>query len=82
MYVLADGSEVTYPFGYVSLCNKRNAPTLGTQVEFQIAKVTNSIDRAVNVVHTKDIVTGRVDTIKGSYGFIELDDKDKKIYFR
>lgn len=77
----SDGSGLVYPFGFISLCNKRTPPVVGAQVEFQVATVSNSIDRAMNVLLVKDLQVGRVDTLKGSFGFIEVDEKDKKIYF-
>ena len=79
---MTEDSPVTYPFGFISLCNKRTPPVVGTQVEFQVAKVTNSVERAVNVLIVKDLVVGRVETVKGSYGFIEVEDKEKRTYFR
>ena len=79
-FIFSDGQ--VYPFGFISLCNKRSPPVIGTQVEFQVAKVSNSIDRAANLLIVKDIVVGRVDTMKGSYGFIEVEEKEKKVYFR
>lgn len=72
----------SYPFGVVSLANKRGALTVGAQVEFQVAHVKGQTDRAVNVVSCKELVTGRVDSIKGSFGFIDVEDREKKVYFR
>lgn len=77
-----DGASATYPYGFISLCNKRAPPVVGNQVEFQVARVSGSIDRALNLLIVKDLVVGRVDTIKGSFGFIEMEEKEKKVYFR
>lgn len=72
---------ITYPFGIISLCNKRSCPPVGTVVEFQVAKVTNSSERAVNVLCVKDLVQARVDSIKGAFGFLDVEERDKKVYF-
>ncbi|XP_067945654.1 cold shock domain-containing protein E1-like [Watersipora subatra] len=77
----SDGASATYPYGFISLCNKRTPPVVGNQVEFQVARVSGSIDRALNLLIVKDLVVGRVDTIKGSFGFIEMEEKEKKVYF-
>jgi len=50
-------------------------------VEFQVAKVNGSGERAANVINSKDVVMGRVDSLKGTFGFIEIEDRDKKVYF-
>ena len=48
----------------------------------QVAKVTNSVERAVSVLCVKDLLTARVDSIKGAFGFLDVEDREKKVYFR
>jgi len=81
MSCLSGESAVTYPFGIISLCNKRCPPD-GTQVEFQVAQVSGQVDRAINVMVVKDVVNGKVDSIRGPTGFLDIENREKKVYFR
>jgi len=64
------------------LANKRSTLSVGTPVEFRVAKVKGHADRATNVVAAKELINGRIDSIKNGFGFIDVDDRDKKVYFR
>ena len=79
---LESGEGVQYPFGMISLANKKAVLTANTVVEFQVAKVNGSKERAVNVITVKDLVSGCVESLKGSFGFIEVPDREKNVYFR
>jgi len=66
MSCLSGESAVTYPFGIISLCNKR----------------CPQVDRAINVMVVKDVVNGKVDSIRGPTGFLDIENREKKVYFR
>lgn len=80
--LLTGDSAADYPFGVVSLSNKRLLPAVGTNVQFQVASMPDSARRAVNVINVKELVSGVVESIKGSFGFINVEDREKKVYFR
>lgn len=81
-FVFPEDSTVSYPFGIISLSNKKSCPPVNTAVEFQVARVSGSKERAVNVVSVRELVTGCIDSIKGSFGFIDIPDREKNVYFR
>lgn len=80
--VAISDESLIYPYGIISLANKRSSLPVGTAVEFQVAKVNGSRERAVNVLNVKEVVTGFVDSLKGSFGFISIEDREKNVYFK
>lgn len=74
-------SEV-YRFGITSILEKKEALQNGDKVTFQICidKKTQK-KRATNVTCKRSILRGKIESIKGQFGFISYDSEDGKSVF-
>lgn len=78
-----DEKEEVYRFGITSLVDKKEQLQVGNKVSFQtyIDSVTKTI-RATRVACKRNILRGRVESLKGQFGFISYDnDEGKRIFF-
>ncbi|XP_065063770.1 cold shock domain-containing protein E1-like [Rhopilema esculentum] len=71
-----------YSFGITSLVNKKEPLQIGDKVTFQIAIDQAGIkQRAMNVTSVRDLCKGKVESVKGQYGFISYEGENCKNLF-
>jgi len=78
-----DSTSSYYNFGISSLVNKREPLQIGDKVKFQVGiNDTGTVQRAMNVGSVRDVFKGKVESLKGQYGFITHEhEQSKNIFF-
>lgn len=74
--------ENLYKFGITDVLEKKEALQKGDKVNFQVRidKATNK-ERAANISCKRSVLRGKVESIKGQFGFISYDSEDGKSVF-
>jgi len=74
--------ENIYKFGITDVLEKKEALQKGDKVNFQlrIDKATNK-ERPTNISCKRNVLRGKVESIKGQFGFISYDSEDGKSVF-
>jgi len=74
--------NLLYKFGITDVLEKKEALQKGDKVNFQVKvdKVTRK-ERATNISCKRSVMRGKVESIKGQFGFISYDSEDGKSVF-
>jgi len=75
-------SDEAYPFNLLSILDKKDAMPPGTKVTFQVhVNSENGEKQAVNIASKRSEKRGKVESIKGQFGFISYACEDGKSIF-
>jgi cold shock CspA family protein len=80
---VANNDDTTlYKYGITDVLQKKEALQKGDKVNFQLRldRVTNR-ERATNISCKRSVLRGKVESIKGQFGFISYDSEDGKSVF-
>lgn len=75
-------NQVVYRFGITSILEKKEALQTGDKVSFQLCvDAVTKKKRACNIACKRSLIKGKVESIKGQFGFIYYESEDGKSVF-